>query len=118
MEYQLKTNHSFKSHISGKNIVIQFKTQDNLIARYYMFRDGEVQSAPGAHDAPTLMLEFVDSVYGYDLLKNYLHDGQMLMNNVSRGYVNAIGDISLVTWFCALSQIMSSGLVPWRKKQP
>ena len=57
-----------KRAASKRNAVVQFRTKDGTIGRYFAFLDGKVRTGAGLHAAPDATLVFKDASTGVTLL--------------------------------------------------
>ena len=87
----------FKKLLDGKDVVLQFETQDEGISRHYIIKNNTVASILGSHVKPTTTLSFVDAAYAITTLKN--KDPMDLMKGVQEQKIKPAGDIANLVWF-------------------
>ncbi len=115
MKAESRTNQCFRGRIQGKELIVQIKTREGRVARYFEFRSGHIHSVVGLHESPTLVLNFLNTQYAYDILKNSRHDSARLIRHLNKKHLIADGDVAVMTWFIDIAQHISLSFLPWKK---
>ncbi|MBL4867030.1 MAG: helicase [Pseudomonadales bacterium] len=92
----------FKKLLDGKDVVLQFETEDKMVSRHYVIKDQLIASILGPHPEPTTTLSFVDAAYAITTLKN--KDPMDLMKGVQEQKIKPSGDLANLMWFVSAAQ--------------
>ncbi len=99
-------NKSFIKIAGKKNCVIQFKTLDNKVLRYFAFNMGKVDNAEALHERPSLTIALPNASearrFLFTMAKNP-DDKSLAIDAIKQGQLRFSGDVSLLTWFMAIS---------------
>ena len=102
----MQDHEGFKRVAGKKTCVIQFKTLDNKVARYFFFNMGKVETAAALHKKPSLTIAIPSAAEARKLilmLAKHPNDKAKPIEAIKQGQLRFIGDISLLTWFMAIS---------------
>ncbi|MBL4795276.1 MAG: helicase [Pseudomonadales bacterium] len=95
---------AFKQHLDGKDIVLQFQTEDKKSSRHYVIKDQTVRSISGAHREPTTVLSFESA--GYALMTLKKRDPMAFMQGVQEKKIVSEGDAANVMWFMGAVKLL------------
>lgn len=112
-----KTLPKFRKKLLEKNAVVQIKTADNKVGRWYDFRDGRIQSGAGFHKKPDITLLFKDAKTGLLLLTPPMRHADYV-NAMKAFKLDIEGDDELTSWFTELSSVMMTSHWSYGMKQP
>lgn len=116
IHYLGKHNAGFKQFIHRyENVVLQFRTQDNAIKRYYQFQSGSTFSEAKLHPNATMGFVFKDAKQALALIKKMgenPEDKTLFIYAIRDGILQVEGDMAYMTWF----QVLGNYLPPERKK--
>ena len=113
MSWLSRHNEGFQKKLEGKDFILQFRTADGGIARYYHVIGGCVNAYPGLYHQPSMALAFKDSAYAFDTIMAAGKDPAIFMKGIQAQNIKTSGDISLMMWFMGISKY----LPPKRKKK-
>lgn len=69
LKFRAKQSESFRNELKKNNCVLQIKTKDNKIGRYFCFMGGRVKSSSGVHPAPDVAMVFKNVDVALDILR-------------------------------------------------
>ncbi len=99
-------NEGFQKVAGKKSCVIQFKTLDNKVSRYFAFNMGKFENAEGLHARPSLTIALPSPAaarkFLFTMAKNP-DDKSLAIDAIKQGQLRFSGDVSLLTWFMAIS---------------
>ena len=99
-------NEGFRKIAGKKSCVIQFKTCDHKVSRYFVFNMGKVESAEALHDKPSLTIAIPTAAEARRFLMTMAKnpdDKSLAIEAIKQGQLRFSGDMSLLTWFMAIS---------------
>lgn len=107
----LSENHEgFQAAIRRRRCVIQFKTHNNKVARYFSFAGGQVLSEAKLHDSPSITFSFRTAAVARKLILGMAKtpdDKSVFIEAINQGKLRLQGDISLMTWFMEISDFFA-----------
>lgn len=112
-----KNNDGFRRVIGDYRVVLQFKTRDGKVQRYYAFNAGKTHSRAGLHDNPTMTFVFNNPKEAMALIKRMGEDPEdktIFIMAIKEGLLSIDGDMAYLTWFQAISKYFG----PEEKKKP
>ena len=101
-----KKNEGFKKVIGDYQVVLQFKTEDLKVKRYFAFDAGQTYSKGKVHDNPTMAFVFKNSKSAMELIKKMgenPNDKTLFLMGIKDGDIKIEGDMAYMTWFQAMS---------------
>lgn len=103
-----KNNQEFKSIIDRyQHVVLQFRTEDNRVKRYYAFDSGTTRSRAQVHQAPTMSFVFQSPKQAMTLIKKMgeqPQDKTIFIYGIRDGLIRIEGDMAYMTWFQAIAK--------------
>lgn len=103
-----KNNQEFKSIIDRyQHVVLQFRTEDNRVKRYYAFDSGATHSKAQVHQAPTMSFVFQSPKQAMTLIKKMgeqPQDKTIFIYGIRDGLIRIEGDMAYMTWFQAIAK--------------
>ena len=103
-------NSDFKSQLTGKNVVVQVKTLDDSVSRYYAFQDGSYRSRSGVAEDSTVTLGLKDATYAKELLTAVSKQGAgALMKGMAEQKIKLTGDMPALMQLAPLLQMIPPG---------
>ena len=102
-----KHHENFKKVLAGYDVVLQFKTKDQKVQRYFAFCYGHTYSRAGLHPKPTMSFVFNDAKEALALIKlmGENPDDKTIFIFAIRDHQLAIeGDMAYLTWFQAIAK--------------
>ena len=106
LESLMQSNEAFIKIAGRKNCVIQFKTLDGRVARYFVFNMGKLENAEGLHDRPSLTIALPSPSAARRFLLTMAKspdDKSLAIEAIKQGQLRFSGDMSLLTWFMSIS---------------
>lgn len=103
----MQEDEGFQAAIKKKACVIQFKTTDNKVARYFDFAWGEVKTEEAVHANPTLTFSIPSATIARKLIMMMAKDPSdksRMIEAIKYGDLRFSGDIALLTWFMVISE--------------
>lgn len=97
----------FRAKMAEKDAVVQIRTRDETVARWFAFKGGKLTSRAGLHKAPDVTLLFKDAETGFRLLTPPMKHIDFI-NAIKTFKIDIIGDDELTRWFTELSSVMMS----------
>src|SRR5690606_28782242 len=98
---------TFRDFLRARNCVVQLRTADNEVARYYEFRNGKVTSGAGLHAAPDMTMRFKDVETALTLTKPPIDYAEMI--HAGKNFrVILEGDEEVIAWFAQLAAKLTS----------
>lgn len=107
----------FRRVISDYRVVLQFKTRDGKVQRYYAFDAGKTSSRSGLHENPTMAFVFNNPKEAMALIKRMgenPEDKAIFIMAIKEGLLSIEGDMAYLTWFQAMSKYFG----PEEKRKP
>ena len=111
-----KNNEGFKKAMNNYNVVLQFKTKDLKVKRYYAFNAGKTYSRNEVHPDPTMTFVFNNAKEALQLIKTmgeHPEDKTIFIMAIRDGLLKIEGDMAYLTWF----QVISKYFGPEEKKK-
>lgn len=103
-----KNNIEFKKIIDAyKHVVLQFRTEDNNVKRYYAFDSGVTSSKRAVHSDPTMTFVFKNAKQAMQLIRKmgeHPEDKTIFIYAIKEGSIRVEGDMAYMTWFQAISK--------------
>ena len=103
-----KKNEGFKNVIKDyEHVVLQFKTADKKVQRYYSFQSGKTSSKGTVHTNPTIAFVFKNAKSAMQLIKKMGEnpdDKTIFIYGIRDGDIKIEGDMAYMTWFQAISK--------------
>ena len=102
-----KNNAGFRRVIGDYRVVLQFKTRDGKVQRYYGFDAGKTTSAAGLHPDPTMAFVFNNPKEAMELIRRMgenPEDKTIFIMAIKEGLLSIEGDMAYLTWFQAISK--------------
>lgn len=102
-----KKNEGFKKAMGDYKVVLQFKTKDKKVQRYYAFDNGQTSSKPAVHENPTMSFVFNNPKEALELIKTMgerPEDKTVFIYAIRDGLLKIEGDMAYLTWFQVISQ--------------
>lgn len=101
-----ENSEAFRQATGSRACVIQFKTHNNAVARYFTFAGGKSNSCEGLHNSPSLTFSFKSAAIARNLILSMAKDpsdkGKMV-DAINKAKLRFEGDISLLNWFMGIS---------------
>ncbi|NRB41308.1 MAG: hypothetical protein HRU20_23020 [Pseudomonadales bacterium] len=102
----VNSSDEFKQAMGNRVCVIQFKTANHSVARYFSFAAGKTKSSSGLHKNPALTFTFKSASIARNLILSMASDpsdkGKMV-DAINLAKLRFEGDISLLAWFMDIS---------------
>ena len=111
MRWLARHNGDFKNKLDGKNVVIQFRTADGRVARYYQVQQQAMRSVSGQHPQPTIGMTFKDAGFAFDVIVKTMKDKSAMMQAMGSRDIVLEGDAQEMMWLMSLFKYL-----PPRKK--
>ncbi|MEY1660763.1 hypothetical protein [Isoalcanivorax beigongshangi] len=102
-----RRNEKFAGKLSGRNVLMQWRTKAGTPARWFHFSDGGVRSGAGLHPAPTVALSFEDAAYAFNVLKQAAGNQMVFMEGMQQQKIAIEGDVSQMMWFMSLMKFIA-----------
>lgn len=109
---------AFKQQIKGCVCVIQFRTADRRVARYFSFTAGSVKTRKIVHDNPSISFTFQSTAIARNLILSMARnpkDKAVMIEAINQGKLRLQGDISLLAWFMAVSEHLPPDRIDFSK---
>lgn len=104
LQRQIKSNPDCAHYVAGKELVFQIRTSSG-VGRYYVVRDGAIQSSPGLTANPQFTLNFNSAAKGFEILS--AKDGQAaFLRGLGSKDLKITGDFLEVMWFQGLTAFL------------
>jgi molybdopterin guanine dinucleotide-containing S/N-oxide reductase-like protein len=101
---------AFRERLREQNLIVQMKVADDSMGRYFIFKNGKIQSVSGIHSNPDVCIMFKSAKIGGDLLMPPI-DYQARIDAIKNFNLMMIGPDELTTWFS--ETVMMSQTVGW-----
>jgi len=102
---------AFAARIRERNIIAQFKIQDNSAGRWIKFENGKIKSGSGIHPKPDLSIFFQNEAIAVEFLTPPFD--QLVRIDAAKNFkVGMSGPDELVVWFAATLTYMTT--VGWK----
>jgi hypothetical protein len=92
-----KKSAEFKNRVKEQNITVQIKTADNSRGRYYVLKDGEIESIKGIAPQSDVALVWSDPATGFTVMKS--ESQEVKMKALTEGKLKLEGDGGKALWF-------------------
>ncbi|RLP52630.1 MAG: hypothetical protein D6160_19865 [Ketobacter sp.] len=102
MRWLAKNNDAFKEKLDNKDIVLQFRTENGRVARYYQVRNNSVIPFGDLHPKPDMSMAFKDAGYAYKTIMNASKDKMVFMKGMGSKDIIVTGDAQEMMWFMSL----------------
>jgi len=112
MRWLANNNDAFRDKLENKDIVLQFRTENGKVARYYIIRDCQVKPCGGLHAKPNMCMSFRDADYAYSTIMNVRNDKMAFMKGMGTKDITVTGEAQEMMWFMSLIRF----LPPKKKK--
>lgn len=103
-----KNNIEFKNIIDRyPSVVLQFRTENNGVKRYYAFNRGVTHSKPQLYDQATMGFVFKNSKQAMQLIKKMgdnPEDKTVFIYAIRDGILKVEGDMAYMTWFQTIAK--------------
>ena len=102
-----KKSEGFKKAMGDYKVVLQFKTKDKKVQRYYAFDNGQTSSKAKVHENPTMSFVFNNPKEALQLIKTMgerPEDKTVFIYAIRDGLLKIEGDMAYLTWFQVISQ--------------
>ena len=109
LKRQIKRNPDCASYVKGKALVFQIRTVSG-IGRYFVVRDGAIQSFAGLTANPQFTLSFKNAGKGFDILSAKDSQAAFLRGLGSKD-LTITGDFLEVMWFQGLTAFLQPAKV-------
>jgi hypothetical protein len=104
MQLTALRNKQFKAKMSERNWVMQFRTADSSVGRYYHFHDGKILSGRGTHKKPDFTFIWRDAGTGCRIM---LHvSSRVIMKSLKNEDLKLKGKAEGIAWFVQLLRMM------------
>lgn len=104
----LARRHSgFRKQLEHRDVVMQWRTFDGKVARWYHFRPERVTSRVGLHPTPSVTLNFKDAGYAFRTLKASGKNQMAFMEGMQAGDIKVEGDPGHLMWFMTLMKFIA-----------
>lgn len=120
IDYLSSNNTEFRKTISTRRCVIQFKTHDGNIARYFVFAATNTSSSPGLHEKPSITFSFRSAKVARNLILSMAKDPgdkSAFLQAINQGKLKLQGDISLMMWFMVIADFFPPTLITNQKEE-
>lgn len=99
----------FRRQLEHRDVVMQWRTFDGTVARWYHFRPGRVDSHGGLHSSPSVTLNFRDDDYAVRVLRAAGRNQMAFMEGMQTGDIKIEGDPGHLMWFMTLMKFITPG---------
>ena len=102
-----KHNQNFKKVLAGYDVVLQFRTRDQRVQRYFAFCYGHTYSRTGVHPKPTMSFVFNNAKEALELIKfmgDNPDDKTIFIFAIRDKKLAIEGDMAYLTWFQAIAK--------------
>lgn len=102
-----KNSADFQRVIGDYKVVLQFKTKDQKVQRYYAFDAGKTHSRRGLHPDPTMAFVFNNPQQAMQLIKKmgeHPEDKTIFIMAIKDKLLSIEGDMAYLTWFQAIGK--------------
>lgn len=113
MRWLAKNNDAFKEKLENKDVVLQFRTENGRIARYYQIKNNRIAPFGGIHPRPQMGMSFRDAEYAYKTIMSASKDKMAFMKGMGSKDIVVTGDAQEMMWFMSLIKF----LPPKKKKK-
>lgn len=115
MGWLARRREGFRAQLEQRDIVMQWRTFDGAVARWYHFQPGRVSSHAGLYPLqqssprpqPSLTLNFRDANYAVRTLQAAGNSQMAFMEGVQAGDIKIEGDASHLMWFMTLMKYIT-----------
>lgn len=97
-----KNSAEFRALLDDKDVILQFGTVDEKVARHYIVKNNVIISGGGIHPQASMALSFSDAPYAVGTLMS--RDQMLFMTGVQQQKITLTGDAGLLMWFMTLMQ--------------
>ncbi|MGI9576522.1 hypothetical protein ACRYJU_20750 [Alloalcanivorax xenomutans] len=106
-------NEGFRQQLEHRDVLMQWRTFDGRVARWYHFTPQGVKHGAGLHGAPTITLNFRDADYAFRTLRASGKNQMAFMEGMQAGDIKVEGDPGQLMWFMTLMKF----IMPGKKKR-
>ena len=98
------------NYVSGKDLTFQIRTLDG-IGRYFIIRNGKINSTSGLTNSPKFTMTFRDAVKGFAIL-SAKDSKEAFLTALHQQDLNISGDFLEVMWFQGLTEYLKPAKQP------
>lgn len=102
MGWLARRREAFRARLEQRDIIMQWRTFDGAVARWYHFQPGRVGSHAGLNPEPSITLSFKDADYAVETLRAAGKSQVVFMEGMQAGDIKVEGDASQLMWFLSL----------------
>lgn len=99
----------FSEQLENRDVVMQWRTFEGDVARWFHFRPGRVDSRRGVHPSPSVTLNFKDADYAFRALQASGKNQMAFMEGMQAGDIKVDGDPAHLMWFMTLMKYIAPG---------
>ena len=96
---------AFAKKLKARDAIIQIKTKDDSVGRWYAFKNGKIKTRAGIHSKPDVTLIFKDADTGVQLLTPPINHFNFI-NAIKMFKLDIAGDEHVASWFTEISSAM------------
>ncbi|MTI50553.1 MAG: hypothetical protein FH757_02875 [Alcanivorax sp.] len=96
----------FRKQLAHRDVVMQWRTFNGGVARWYHFQPDRVTSRRGLHATPSVTLNFKDADYAFRTLKASGKNQMAFMEGMQAGDIKVEGDPGHLMWFMTLMKFI------------
>ncbi|ASK35750.1 hypothetical protein [Alloalcanivorax mobilis] len=104
-----RRNPGFRGQLENRDVIMQWRTFDGSVARWYHFRPARVESHHGLNPAPSVTLNFKDADYAFRTLQAAGKNQMAFMEGMQAGDIKVEGDPGHLMWFMTLMKFIAPG---------
>lgn len=105
--FKAKGSASFRRFLEQRDAVVQIRTADGAIARWYAFNAGRITTGTGVHEAPQMIMQFKDVDTAVTLMTPPINYAEMI--HAGKNFrVILMGDDEVIAWFAQLAAKLDS----------
>jgi hypothetical protein len=104
MQLTALRNKQFKAKLSERNWVMQFRTADSSVGRYYHFHNGKIASGRGTHKKPDFTFIWRDAGTGCRIMMHA--NSRIIMKSLKNEDLKLKGKADGIAWFVRLMKMM------------
>lgn len=107
LRWLARRNNGFRGQLEHRDVIMQWRTFDGAVARWYHFRPGRVVSRHGLNPAPSVTLNFKDAHYAFRTLQAAGKNQMAFMEGMQAGDIKVEGDPGHLMWFMTLMKFIT-----------
>lgn len=106
MRWLAKNDDAFRGKLENKNTILQFRTENGKVARYFIIQNERVKPCAGLHPKPDMCMTFKNAEYAYNTIMNVKTDKMAFMKGMGTKDIVVTGEAQEMMWFMSLIRFL------------